>query len=86
MYNFAVNQIEAMLKRLITDENITPNISHMSYDGNGVYTNDGDIQLGKEINSSLWKDNGFLRRMDYAYLMVPFGRYDYWLNNEDLFY
>ncbi|MCH5349322.1 MAG: hypothetical protein J1E40_08360 [Oscillospiraceae bacterium] len=86
MYDFPVNQIEAMLKRLITDENITPNISHMGYDGNGIYTNDGDIQFGKEIDPSLWEDNGFLRRMEYGYIPVSPEHYDFWLNNEDMFY
>ena len=86
MYRFPANQIEGIIKRLITDENITPNISHMGYDGNGIYTNDGDIKLGKEIDPDLWKDDKFLRRMDYSYPMIFGGRYDFWLNNEDLFY
>ncbi|MCH5348241.1 MAG: hypothetical protein J1E40_02865 [Oscillospiraceae bacterium] len=85
LYDFPVNQIEKMLKRLITDENITPNISHMVYDGEGFYTNDGDIHLGKEIDPALFEDRGFLAKASFALLIVIKGDYDYWLNNEDLF-
>ncbi|MCH5349321.1 MAG: hypothetical protein J1E40_08355 [Oscillospiraceae bacterium] len=86
MFRFPVNQIEGIIKRLITDENITPNISHMSYNGNGICTNDGDIKLGREIDPDLWKDDKFLRRLDYSYPMIFGRRYDFWLNNENLFY
>lgn len=87
LYDFPVNQIEAMLKRLITDENITPNISHMGYGANGVYTNDGDIKLDKDFDYKSFKDDrSFTMRSALSYRNVVKGDYDRWLNNEDLFY
>ena len=87
LYDFPVNQIEAMLKRLITDENITPNISHMGYGANGVYTNDGDIKLDKDFDHKPFKnDRSFTMRSALSYRNVIKGDYDRWLNNEELFY
>lgn len=82
---FPAKNIEGIIKRLITDENITPNISHMGYDGEQIYTDDGEFKFGKEFDPNLFSDKRYVMRGNMA-LYFDVYRYDYWLDNEDIFY
>ncbi|MDE6595944.1 MAG: hypothetical protein K2K44_08040 [Oscillospiraceae bacterium] len=80
---FPAEDIEGVLKRLLSDKNITPNVSHMGYDGRSVYTNDGKFKLGKDFNTSMFKENRYVMRGAVA--LYGNNSYDTWLENEKLF-
>ena len=85
MFGFPVNQIEAMLKRLISDENITPNISHMGYDGECIYTNDGEFKFGKEFDPNLFNEEKYIMRGTCALYFTVYNP-NVWLKNYEKFY
>lgn len=80
---FPADDIEGLLKRLLSDKKITPNISHISYDGNSVCTNDGKFKLGKSFDPSFFNDSHYVMRGAIA---LP-TNYDYdgWVANEKMF-
>lgn len=80
---FPAEDIEGVLKRLLSDKNITPNVSHMGYDGKNVYTNDGKFKLGKDFNTSMFNDTRYAVRGSIA--LYGNNSYDAWLENEKLF-
>lgn len=80
---FPAEDIEGLLKRLISDKNITPNVSHMKYDGKNVSTDDGKFKLGKDFNSKLFNDNRYIMRGSVA--LYGNNSYDSWLENEKKF-
>lgn len=80
---FPADNIEGVLKRLLSDKKITPNVSHMGYDGRSVYTNDGKFKLGKDFNTSMFKDTCYVMRGAIA--LYGNNSYDAWLENEKLF-
>lgn len=86
-YDFPVRKnIAEMLKRLISDENITSNISHMGYDGERIYTNDGEFRFGKDFDPDLFGEEKYVMRGSMAFYMTIYGRYNSWLENEEKFY
>lgn len=80
---FPAEDIEGVLKRLLSDKNITPNVSHMGYDGRSVYTNDGKFKLGKDFNTNMFSDTRYVMRGSIA--LYGNNSYDAWLENEKLF-
>ena len=84
-YGFPSKQIGAMLKRFLSDKGISDNISHMGYDGKGLYTNDGDIKLGTKADPSLQKNSRYILKAAFASKTPSGSDYDFWLSNEDLF-
>lgn len=82
-YHFPAKNIEGIIKRLISDENITPNVSHMGYDGERIYTNDGEFKFGKDFDPDLFGEEKYAMR---GSISLYIGRaYDYWLENEEKF-
>lgn len=83
-YQFPAKNIEGIIKRLISDENITPNVSHMGYDGESIYTNDGEFKFGKDFDPDLFGEEKYVMRGSISlYIGRP---YDRWLENEEKFY
>lgn len=80
---FPADDIEGVLKRLISDKKITPNVSHMSYDGNSICTNDGKFKLGKSFDPNFFNDKRYVMRGSIA-LPTEYD-YDSWLKNEKMF-
>lgn len=80
---FPADDIEGVLKRLLSDRNITPNVSHMGYDGRSVYTNDGKFKLGKDFNMKMFSETRYAVRGSIA--LYGSNSYDTWLENEKLF-
>lgn len=80
---FPANNIEGIVKRLVSDKNITPNVSHMGYDGERVYTNDGEFKFGKDFDKSLLSEKRYTMRGSIALLGQD--GYDRWLADEKLF-
>lgn len=80
---FPAQDIEGLLKRLLSDKNITPNVSHMKYDGKNVSTDDGKFKLGKDFNSKLFNDKRYIMRGSIA--LYGSNSYDSWLENEKKF-
>lgn len=83
-YYFPTQNIEGIVKRLISDENITPNVSHMGYDGESIYTNDGEFKFGKDFDPNLFGEEKYVMRGSIS-LFINNG-YDRWLENEKKFY
>ena len=83
-YHFPTKNIEGIIKRLISDENITPNVSHMGYDGESIYTNDGEFKFGKDFDPNLFGEEKYVMRGSIS-LVINHG-YDRWLENEEKFY
>lgn len=81
---FPAKNIEGIIKRLVSDENITPNISHMGYDGESIYTNDGEFKFGKDFDPNLFGEEKYAMRGSVS-LLINNG-YDRWLENEEKFY
>lgn len=81
--HFPTNNIEGIIKRLISDKNITPNISHMGYDGESIYTNDGEFKFGKDFDPNLFGEEKYVMRGSIS-LLINNG-YDRWLENEEKF-
>ena len=84
-YGFPSKQLGAMIKRLLSDEGVSGNVSHMGYDGKVLYTNDGDIRLVTKSDTSLLKKSSNILKAAFASKTPAKTDYDYWLNNEDLF-
>ena len=83
-HRFPAKNIEGIIKRLISDENITPNVSHMGYDGESIYTNDGEFKFGKDFDPDLLGEEKYAMRGSISlYIGRP---YDRWLENEEKFY
>lgn len=80
---FPSDDIEGLLKRLLSDKKITDNVSHMGYDGGSVYTNDGKFKLGKSFDSSVFNDKRYAARGSIA--LASAADYDGWLKNEEKF-
>lgn len=80
---FPANNIEGIVKRLVSDKNITPNVSHMGYSGGRVYTNDGEFKFGKDFDKSLLNEKRYTMRGSIALLGQD--GYDRWLADEKLF-
>lgn len=75
------NCLEELLRRLVSDENITPNISHMGYDGERFFTDDGEFNFGKENDLNLLNDTKYaVRGVMSSYFFQPYGR---WLDFEN---
>ena len=85
-FNFPVNNIEAIVKRLVSEENITPNISHMGYDGECIYTNDGEFKFGKDFDPNLFGEEKYVMRGTSALFMTVYGHTNSWLKNYEKFY
>lgn len=81
---FPTLNIEGMVKRMISDKNITPNVSHMGYDGESIYTNDGEFKFGKDFDPNLFGEEKYVMRGSIS-LFINNG-YDRWLENEEKFY
>lgn len=79
------NNIEGIVKRMVADKNITPNISHMGYDGERIYTNDGEFKFGKDFDPNLFGEEKYVMRGTMAFYMTFYGRYNSWLENEEKF-
>lgn len=80
-----INNIEGIVKRMVADKNITPNISHMGYDGERIYTNDGEFKFGKDFDPNLFGEEKYIMRGTMAFYMTFYGRYNSWLENEEKF-
>ena len=80
---FPAENIEGIIRRLISDENITANISHMGYDSRKIYTNDGEFRLGKDLDPGLFSDKRYLMRGTMALRFTAYN-YDWWLSNEKM--
>ena len=85
-FDFPAENIEELLKRLVSDENITPNISHMGYDGECIYTNDGEFKFGKEFDPNWVDEEKYVMRGTSAFLMSFGSHIDLWLENYEKFY
>lgn len=80
---FPAEDIEGVLKRLLSDKKITPNVSSIGYDGRSIYTNDGKFKLGKDFNADLFNEKRYVMRGAIA--LYGDNSYDTWLENEKLF-
>lgn len=85
-FDFPVNNIKDIVTRLVSDENITPNISHMGYDGERIYTNDGEFKFGKDFDPNLFGEEKYVMRGTSALYMTFYGHTDLWLKNYEKFY
>lgn len=85
-FDFPVNNIEAIVKQLVKEENITPNISHMGYDGEQIYTNDGEFKFGKDFDPDLFGEEKYVMRGKSALYITVYGHTNSWLKNYDKFY
>ena len=81
--SFPSQDIDGLLRRLLSDEDITPNVSHMGYDGKSVYTNDGKFKLGKDFDPSFFNEKRYVMRGSAA--LYGSKDYDSWLENEKKF-
>lgn len=81
--HFPSENIEGLLKRLLSDKSITPNVSHMGYDGKSIYTNDGKFKFGKNFDAKLLDKKSYAMRGSIA--MYGSNSYDAWLANEKMF-
>lgn len=80
---FPSDDIEGLLKRLLSDKNITSNVSHMEYSSGNVYTNDGKIKIGKNLDSALLNEKRYAVRGSIA--LYGSADYDNWVENEKAF-
>lgn len=74
---FPANDIEGVLKKLLSEKDETPNVSHMGYDGKSMYTNDGKFKLGKKFDQSMLNKNLYAMRGSIA--LASERDYDAWL-------
>ena len=79
------NNIEGIVKRMAADKNITPNISQMGYDGERIYTNDGEFKFGKDFDPNLFGEEKYVMRGSMAFYITFYDRYNSWLENEEKF-
>lgn len=82
---FPFKDIEGMIKRLISDKEITPNISHMGYENGKIFTNDGEFKFGKDFDPNLFKDKRYVMRGSISCVFQGGYNFDKWLENYDLF-
>ncbi len=82
----AYKNVEEIVKRMVSEKNITPNISHMGYDGERIYTNDGEFKFGRDFDPNLFSKEKYVMRGTMAFYMTFYGRYNSWLENEEKFY
>lgn len=80
---FPADNIEGIIRRLLSNENITANISHMGFDSEKIYTNDGEFKLGKDFDPSLFSNKRYLMRGTMALYFTAYN-YDWWLSNEKM--
>ncbi|MCM1330404.1 MAG: hypothetical protein NC253_13300 [Ruminococcus sp.] len=80
---FPSDDIEGLLERLLSEKNITANVSHMVYGGGKVYTNDGKIKVGKNMDTSLLSETRYMARGSIA--LYGTNDYDNWVKNEKNF-
>lgn len=80
---FPAQDIEGLLKRLLSDTDISPNVSHMGYDGKNAYTDDGKFKLGKDFDPSFFNDKRYVMRGSAA--LYGSRDYDSWIENEEKF-
>ena len=86
-FGFPVADIEEIVKRMVAEKNnATPNISHMGYDGESIYTNDGEFKFGKDFDPNLFGKEKYIMRGSMAFYMTIYGHYRTWLKNEEKFY
>ena len=84
-FGFPANNIEGIVKRLVSDKNITLNISHMGYDGKQIYTDDGEFKFGKDFDPNLFGEERYLMRGTVSLYITVCAQYNRWLNNEEKF-
>ncbi|MCM1525501.1 MAG: hypothetical protein NC120_13715 [Ruminococcus sp.] len=84
-FGFPAENIEGIVKRMAADKNITPNISRMGYDGERIYTNDGEFRFGRDFDPNLFGEEKYVMRGTMAFYMTFYGRYNSWLENEEKF-
>ena len=84
-FGFPASDIEGIVKRMVAEKNVTPNISHMGYDGESVYTNDGEFKFGKDFDPNLFGEEKYIMRGSMAFYMTIYGHYNSWLKNEEKF-
>lgn len=62
---------------------IMANISHIGYDSEQIYTNDGEFKFGKDFDPSLFSSKCYLMRGTMALYFTAYN-YDWWLSNEKM--
>lgn len=82
---FPFKDIEVMIKRLISDKEITPNISHMGYENGKIFTNDGEFKFGKDFDPNLFKDKRYVMRGSISLIITTESNCNKWLGAEELF-
>lgn len=83
--NSADNVVD-VIKRLVSEKNvITPNISHMGYDGEQIYTNDGEFKFGKDFDPNLFGEEKYIMRGPMALFMSFYGHTGLWAANYEKF-
>lgn len=80
---FPSDDIEGLLERLLSDKDISANVSHMVYGGGNVYTDDGKIKVGKNLDTSLLSQKSYAARGSIA--LYGTNDYDNWVKNEKNF-
>lgn len=78
-------EIEGMVKRLISDKEITPNISHMGYENGEIFTNDREFKFRKDFAPNLFKDKRYVTRGSISLVFPCNYHYDKWLEDEEMF-
>lgn len=74
---FPAKDIEGVLKKLLSDKDEAPNVSHMGYDGKGLYTDDGKFKLGRKFDQSMLNNKLYAMRGSIA--LASERDYDAWL-------
>ena len=62
---------------------IMASISHIGYDSEQIYTNDGEFKLGKDFDLGLFSNKCYLMRGTMALYFTAYN-YDWWLSNEKM--
>lgn len=84
--NSADNVVD-VIKRLVSEKNaVTPNVSHMGYDGEQIYTNDGEFKFGKDFDPNLFGEEKYVMRGTMALFMSFYGHTGLWAENYEKFY
>lgn len=83
-HRFPAKNIEGIVKLLISDENITPNVSHMGYDGESIYTDDGEFRFGKDFDPDLFGEEKYVMRGSISLYIGH--AYDRWFKDHEKFY
>lgn len=83
-HRFPAKNIEGIVKLLISDENITPNVSHMGYDGESIYTDDGEFRFGKDFDPDLFGTEKYVMRGSISLYISH--AYDRWFKDYEKFY